>query len=317
MRPERWTPGSSSASRTLRSTRRSRCRRRPGRRRQRRRAAPLQLHRIAHRDRGGHRSRRRGADRVAPRLRRAEDYQADFAVLDRLRRVRSLAVEEYVYARPRTDRPVKVTLPSPLMLGYSGRRSTRRRSTTTPFDALRRRRARSCARSRRARRLGCAYIQIDAPELARLGPGRGARALRRAQRLAGAGDGAPLHRRSSTRSSPTSRRRRSACTCAAATTTAVDGGGGYERLPRTSSRAPATTTFLLEYDDERAGSFEPLADVPHDKTSSSACVDEGSTMETPEEIRGRIEAAAEHLPLERSRCRRSAASRRWRMATRR
>src|SRR3712207_55924 len=33
-----------------------------------------------------------------------EGYRSEFAVVDRLRRVRSLAVEEYVFARARTDR---------------------------------------------------------------------------------------------------------------------------------------------------------------------------------------------------------------------
>ena len=122
-----------------------------------------------------------------------EDYQAEFAVLDRLRRVRSLAVEEYVYARSRTDLPVKVTLPSPLMLGYFWSPEHTSKVYDDVFALID-----DGARILREEiaelvRLGCPYIQIDAPELGRLGHGRGVRgALRRAQRPAGAGDGAPL-----------------------------------------------------------------------------------------------------------------------------
>jgi 5-methyltetrahydropteroyltriglutamate--homocysteine methyltransferase len=95
-----------------------------------------------------------------------EDFQVGFAVVDRLRRVRSLAVEEYVYARSRTDLPVKVTLPSPLMLAYfwSAERSP---AAYDDVFALIEDGAR-IVREEIAElvRLGCPYIQIDAPELA-------------------------------------------------------------------------------------------------------------------------------------------------------
>src|SRR5271166_6298175 len=47
-----------------------------------------------------------------------ETIELPVAVTGRLRRVRSLATEEYAYARARATRPLKVTLPSPLMLSY-------------------------------------------------------------------------------------------------------------------------------------------------------------------------------------------------------
>src|SRR5216684_4421742 len=44
------------------------------------------------------------------------DLTVPMTVTGKLRRRRSLAAEEFSYARARSDRPLKVTLPSPLML---------------------------------------------------------------------------------------------------------------------------------------------------------------------------------------------------------
>ena len=58
--------------------------------------------------------------------------------------------------------------------------------------------------------------------------------------------------------------------------------------------------LLLEYDDERSGSFEPLAEVPDDKVVVLGLV----TTKTPREetvasLTARIEEASRFVPLER------------------
>ncbi len=56
---------------------------------------------------------------------------------------------------------------------------------------------------------------------------------------------------------------------------------------------------MLEYDDERSGSFEPLRDVPNDKTVALGLVTTKSPRaETPAELAARISEAAEHFPHE-------------------
>src|SRR6201993_1744116 len=50
-------------------------------------------------------------------------FTIPLSVTDKLQRSRMMTVEEYSYARARARRPVKVTLPSPLMLSWSGHRS--------------------------------------------------------------------------------------------------------------------------------------------------------------------------------------------------
>jgi 5-methyltetrahydropteroyltriglutamate--homocysteine methyltransferase len=79
-----------------------------------------------------------------------------------------MTVEEYAYARARARRPVKVTLPSPLMLFlvWSPRRS--RDAYSDPFelfaDGLRLMRE----EAEELARMGCRYIQVDAPDFGQL-----------------------------------------------------------------------------------------------------------------------------------------------------
>src|SRR5438034_10361233 len=44
------------------------------------------------------------------------DIQVQYAVVEKIRRTRSLTNEEFAYARSRAIKPLKVTLPSPLMM---------------------------------------------------------------------------------------------------------------------------------------------------------------------------------------------------------
>jgi len=58
--------------------------------------------------------------------------------------------------------------------------------------------------------------------------------------------------------------------------------------------------LLLEYDDARSGSFEPLRHVPDDKVVVLGLVStKTSRLETREELTGRIREAARYVPLER------------------
>lgn len=57
---------------------------------------------------------------------------------------------------------------------------------------------------------------------------------------------------------------------------------------------------MLEYDDERSGSFEPLADVPEDKTAVLGLVTTKSPRrETVDLLKARIQEASRYIPLDR------------------
>ena len=62
----------------------------------------------------------------------------------------------------------------------------------------------------------------------------------------------------------------------------------------------AAQRLLLEYDDERSGTFAPLAAIPDDKMVVLGLVTTKSPrLETPHELRSRIEDASRFLARER------------------
>ncbi|MFQ5657308.1 MAG: vitamin-B12 independent methionine synthase [Candidatus Methylomirabilales bacterium] len=57
---------------------------------------------------------------------------------------------------------------------------------------------------------------------------------------------------------------------------------------------------MLEYDDARSGSFEPLREVPEDKIVVLGLVStKNARQETQEELTARIREASDYLPLDR------------------
>ena len=65
-------------------------------------------------------------------------------------------------------------------------------------------------------------------------------------------------------------------------------------------RAIRAERLLLEYDDPRSGSFEPLRDVPEDKTVVLGLVSTKTPRrETREELCARIREAGRYIPVTR------------------
>ena len=76
--------------------------------------------------------------------------------------------------------------------------------------------------------------------------------------------------------------------------------GGYDRIARQIFSRSRFQRFLLEYDDERSGTFAPLAHVPDDRIVVLGLVSsKRAALESAAEIRRRIAEAAEVIPLER------------------
>jgi 5-methyltetrahydropteroyltriglutamate--homocysteine methyltransferase len=75
--------------------------------------------------------------------------------------------------------------------------------------------------------------------------------------------------------------------------------GGYEPIARVFTRS-RFRRFLLEYDDERSGGFEPLRAMPGDREVVLGLVTtKKPALEPVEILRRRIEEAARVVPLER------------------
>jgi 5-methyltetrahydropteroyltriglutamate--homocysteine methyltransferase len=75
--------------------------------------------------------------------------------------------------------------------------------------------------------------------------------------------------------------------------------GGYDAIAEKLFTTLRVDRFLLEYDDERSGSFEPLRFVPRGKTVVLGLVSSKKpALEPAAELRRRIEAAARYVPLD-------------------
>jgi 5-methyltetrahydropteroyltriglutamate--homocysteine methyltransferase len=75
--------------------------------------------------------------------------------------------------------------------------------------------------------------------------------------------------------------------------------GSYEAIARGIFADVAAHRLLLEYDDERSGTFQPLRHVPEEKTVVLGLVTTKTPRrETVGEIEARVREAARHFPLE-------------------
>ena len=75
--------------------------------------------------------------------------------------------------------------------------------------------------------------------------------------------------------------------------------GGYEPVAELLFGAIEVDAFLLEYDDDRSGSFEPLRFLPAGRIAVLGLVSSKSgRLESKDEIRRRVDEAARFAPLE-------------------
>jgi 5-methyltetrahydropteroyltriglutamate--homocysteine methyltransferase len=223
-------------------------------------------------------------------------FTIPISVTDKLRRARMMTVEEYAYARARARRPIKVTLPSPLMLFLAWSPGRSRDAYADPFElfadgvTLMREEAEELAR------LGCRYIQIDAPDFGQL--------IDPAQQTVWAAAGIPFDR---VMSEGTEMLNEVASVPGVTFAVHICKGnydshwisaGGYESIA--SQLFPRLTNFdriLLEYENERSGSFEPLRELPDDKVVVLGLVSSKfAELESPEHLIGRIDEAARFYP---------------------
>jgi 5-methyltetrahydropteroyltriglutamate--homocysteine methyltransferase len=219
-------------------------------------------------------------------------------VVEKLRWRRSMCAEEFVYMRARAARPTKVTLISTQQAAayYDPEKSKGAYPTRDAYLSdivdLTRREVDELAR------LGCVYIQIDAPQYAALlDP-----ALRDGYRQRGSDpdrlidacvemDNAVIGSHSGITFG--------LHICRGNNQSMFYASGGYEPIARVFQRS-RVQRFLLEYDDERSGGFEPLKSVPEDREVVLGLVTtKKPRLETVDELRRRIDEAATFLSLDR------------------
>jgi methionine synthase II (cobalamin-independent) len=216
------------------------------------------------------------------------------AVSGRLRRRRFLSVDEFTYARDRTDRVLKVTLPSPSLFSqfWDPQRSTEHYPSLEAFvwdvaEILREEAAELA-------RLGATYLQLDAPHYPLLldPRWRAFYAERGSLELWLELDNAVLD------AAPDVTWGFHLCRGNQGSRWLVE--GGYDSLAEALFPRIRADRLLLEYDDERSGGFEPLRAVPEDRVVVLGLVTtKTGRRETPDELAPRIEEAARFVPLER------------------
>ncbi len=219
-------------------------------------------------------------------------------VVDKLQWKRSMCAEEWVYLRSRANRPGKVTMisaqqaaayydPEKSKAGYASRDAY----LADIVDFSRR-------EVEELIRLGCTYIQIDAPQYAALLDPQ----MREGYRQRGSDpdrmidvciemdnaiiDNHPgitfgIH------------------ICRGNNQSRFYASGDYEPISRIFSQTHFNR-FLLEYDDARSGGFEPLRHVPEDRVVVLGLVTtKKPRLESADELKARIKEASQFVPLER------------------
>jgi methionine synthase II (cobalamin-independent) len=227
------------------------------------------------------------------------EWASPAAVISKLQKKRSLVCEEYSYARSRARLPLKVTVPSPLVLYgfWNTRYSTA--AYADPFAMFADAAAVGRSEVEELVALGCEYIQVDAPELATLVDPR-VRDWAEAQ-------GMPAERMLTegidlinSMVAGITGVRLAIHLCRGNNAGMWMASGGYDYIANALfERATAFDAFLLEYDDPRSGSFEPLAEAPQDKQIVLGLVTTKTAREeTVAEIAARVDEAARAFPRE-------------------
>jgi 5-methyltetrahydropteroyltriglutamate--homocysteine methyltransferase len=223
----------------------------------------------------------------------------ELAVIAKLRRRRSLCAEEFAFARGHADRVLKVTLPSPSLFAnfWDQRRAPPEYQTLEDFLVDVAEILRQEADDLEA--MGATYLQLDAPHYTMvLDPGyrdfyasRGWPTERWLElgveldnRVIGDRPGVTfgIH----------------LCRGNQASRWLVE--GGYDAVAEQIFGGIRARRLLLEYDDPRSGSFEPLVRVPGDRWVVLGLVTtKRPDLESVDDLARRIDAASRYVPLER------------------
>ena len=219
-------------------------------------------------------------------------------VVSRLIRRRPLCGEEFAYLRACADRPTKVTLISAQQAAayFDPQKSRGAYGTIDAYladvvDILR-------TEVDELIRLGCTYIQIDAPQYAALiDPG-----IREGYRERGNDPEKLLDRCIELDNAVIGDHPEAVFgihLCRGNNQSKFYASGGYDPISDVFRRT-RFQRFLLEYDDERSGGFEPLRHVPEDRTVVLGLVTtKKPALERKDELKKRIQQAAKYVPLER------------------
>jgi len=230
---------------------------------------------------------------------RATDRPPRLGVKEPLRRRRPIAAEELTYLRARTTRIPKITLTSPSLYANLWSPDVSRDAYPTLDGFLEDVVEIMRDEVRELARLGATYLQLDAPHYPLL--------IDPATRAFYESQGWTLERwldrgieldNAVIAAAPDVTFGFHLCRGNQGSRWLVS--GGYDPIAPRVFRRVAAGRLLLEYDDERSGSFEPLREVPGDKVVVLGLVTTKSgRIETADELERRTREAAQHIDLDR------------------
>ena len=219
-------------------------------------------------------------------------------VVSKLRRVRPLCEEEFVYLRAKTEHPAKVTIISAQQAAayFDAEKSKGAYTTIDAYladlvDILK-------TEVEELIRLGCTYIQINSPQYTGLlDP-----AIREGYRKRGNDPDKLLDRCIELDNAVIGNHPGVTFglhMCRGNNQSKYYASGGYDPIASVFKRTKFNN-FLLEYDDERSGGFEPLKHVPEDRTVVLGLItSKKPKLESKDELKQRIEEASEYVPMDR------------------
>lgn len=219
-------------------------------------------------------------------------------VVAKIKKKHDISVDEYSYLRGITEKPKKITIPSPTMMSYffvPGISDEIYRSPMKYLQEVTRILKESVAE---LERIGVTYIQVDAPEFGML--------LEPLQRewfakkgfdpdtliqdgiemineiLSGFSGIKGLH------------------ICRGNDKNRFMARGGYEKIAKSIFKKAKVDRLLLEFDSDRAGDFSPLRHVPKDKIVVLGLISTKTPLlEKSQDVIKRIEEASKFVPKDR------------------
>jgi 5-methyltetrahydropteroyltriglutamate--homocysteine methyltransferase len=233
---------------------------------------------------------------------KVESPVPSFRVIAPLGFARTIFAEDFAFLKSVARGTPKLTIPSPSMLHFRGRAMGIDSKVYPDMEDYRRDLAAVYAEEIAALgALGCTYLQLDdtswgfaadttwrtSLESANAGAPGGlldtyARVINGALSAKPAGMTVCMH------------------VCRGNFKSAWAAEGGYDEVADTLFNEVGVDAYFLEYDDARSGSFAPLRLLPKDKLVVLGLVSSKvPQLESKDDLKRRIEAAAKYVPLER------------------
>lgn len=220
----------------------------------------------------------------------------------RLRQVRRLTGHETAFLKANAPGPMKMTVPSPsVFMMISFKPGVTDKVYATRSDLLRELTTIINGELRALAEEGVPYIQLDAPQYGNyVDP-----ALREGLRARGVDPDRALDEAITVDNASLEGVKRAGVTvalhvCRGNYASRWFAEGGYDPIAEKLFGGLRADRFLLEYDSDRAGGFEPLRFVPRETTVVLGLVtSKDARLESEDELLRRIEQAARYVPVER------------------